>query len=197
MNPEEQLEYKRQWAEHMDEQNRKRRANPQEGDVVRDIYGMQVYLNGTWNVVDYTKPAEVQRLREEWAEMAKQKHEAEIKKDFVKKYSKVGLNVSHSVLDEHRGIDIGKSLGAHMHLPKEKETVHILTEAELDNTTLESYNQGRRNFGEELLQLLAAEEEQLKSYGRTELYGIHKAVSVIHKALSEIQQEEVVEQAQN
>ena len=169
MNPETLEEYRRLVNEQLDVKYTSRKANPQEGDVVHDIYGTQVYLKGTWNIVDYNKPDEVVALREKWAEMAQQKRLNE-------KFDRIQLSRNN-----------GKSTGVHLHVGKDLEDEKVYTEVELDNATLESYTQGKRDFANELLQLLAAEENELRTYGRTELYGIHKAVSVIQQALNDIQ----------
>lgn len=66
----------------------------------------------------------------------------------------------------------------------------VYTETELDNATFEAYNQGKQVLGEELLKALAAEEDDLKSYGRTDLYGIHKAMAIIQQKLSELPNQE-------
>lgn len=169
MNPEALKEYHRLVDEQFAVKYTSRKANPQEGDVIHDIYGTQVYLDGQWNVVDYNKPDEVDALREKWAEMAQQKRLNE-------KFDRIHLSRNN-----------GKSTGVHLHVGKDLEDDKVYTEVELDNATLESYNQGRRDFANHLLQLLAAEDSELKAYGRTELYGIHKAVSVIQQALDDIQ----------
>lgn len=158
-----------------------RLTKPQEGDVLRDVFGTKVFLHGQWNVLDPSKPLEVERMRKEWLETAGRQH--------------IVQGIQKAVQQARTAPK--RPLGAHWHVGKdeddeEEETTY--TEVELDNATLESYTQGKRDFANELLQLLAAEEEQLRVYGRTELYGIHKAVSIIHKALSDIQQEEPVEQ---
>lgn len=170
MNPEALKEYHRLVDEQFAVKYTSRKANPQEGDVVNDIYGTQVYLDGQWNVVDYNKPDEVVALREKWAEMAQQKRLNE-------KFDRIQLSRNN-----------GKSTGGvHLHVGKDLEDEKVYTEVELDNATLEAYTQGKRDFANELLQLLAAEENDLRAYGRTELYGIHKATSVIQQAINDIQ----------
>lgn len=184
MNPETLEEYRRLLNEQLDVKYTSRKANPQEGDVINDLYGTQVYLDGQWNVVDYNKPDEVQSLREKWADMAEQRR-------LTKQLNAHHERLQRSATKTHRGVDIGgvgvPSSGVHLHVSEEPEDEKVYTEVELDNATLESYTQGKRDFANELLQLLAAEEAELKSYGRTELYGIHKATSVIQQALNEIQ----------
>ncbi len=138
-------------------------ANPSEGQVYHEpVSGTtRVFMDGKWNLINYADEDEVQRLRERWVELRQE--EKNLKRSEVLRNRRNGINISHSVLDEHRGIDIGKSLGTHMHVgknnPKEKSTVHILTDEELDNQTLESFNQGmetgRRRVLEELLDELS------------------------------------------
>lgn len=150
MNPDKTLH--EHLEEHLQGMYSKRKANPQEGDVVKDLYGTQVYLSGEWHLVDYSNPDKVQALREQWQAMAERKQLHETTEM---------LNRSRARRAKHRGMDIGSaSGGVHLHDDgKEKEIVHILSEDELDNQTLEAFNQGmetgRKRLLEELLDELS------------------------------------------
>lgn len=81
---------------------------------------------------------------------------------------------------EHRSADIGSaSGGVHMHVAEEKPKVITLSEEDLDNQTLDAFNEGVQHAYDTLLQALEAEEQELKRYGRTDLYGIHKAIAIV------------------
>lgn len=169
MNPEEREEYWRLVNAKMSTVHDQRRADPQEGDVVSDVYGTQVYLGGKWNDIDYTKPDEVQELREKWVEMTQGK--------WRKPYAKT----------------IGKSTGGvHLHLGEDDdadlEDVEF-TATDMDVATLKAFNDGLRSAYSTLLEELTATEESLKQYGRTDLYGVRKAIDIVEGRLKDVSED--------
>lgn len=125
MNPDKTLH--EHLTEHLQGMYMNRKADPQEGDVVKDLYGTEVFLDGQWNRIDYDKPEEVAELREKWIAMSDRQRASAFQPK------------------KHRGIDIGSANGGvHLHDDgKEKPIVHILQDEELDAQTLEAFSEGR------------------------------------------------------
>ena len=112
--------------------------DPQEGDMVKDLYGTRVFLDGHWQMVG-SDPIDIERLRQRWVEVTSKNRLANELNESIEIMNRIKAR------RKHRGIDIGSAdQGVHLHdSGTAKEVVHILSEGELDSKTLEAFAEGK------------------------------------------------------
>lgn len=115
-----------------------------EGSVYRNSVDTYVRLYDKWNKVT---PETQDQLRRDWLDWKSKQPQKNIWGN--------GVN---NIRKPHRGTDIGKQgTGVHLHHVDEvMPTVHILSEEELDNKTLESFQEGFAHARKRIVQELTA-----------------------------------------